>query len=84
MLQIKQGNVCLKESVLNNWGIVKKDLGNDLKNMVCPILPANMLDGCNDFVTMYGQAAVKLTVAQVSADQLCTAIHACEKKDGKI
>jgi hypothetical protein len=29
---------------------------------------------------MYGQAAVKLTVAQFSADQICTAIHACEAK----
>ena len=41
-----------------------------------------MFDGCEDFVTMYGQAAVKLTVAQVTANELCTAIHACKKDEG--
>lgn len=29
---------------------------------------------------MYGQSAVKMTVAQFSADQICTGIHMCEAK----
>ncbi|KAI6175905.1 Saposin-like type B, 1 domain and Saposin B domain and Saposin-like domain-containing protein [Aphelenchoides bicaudatus] len=57
-----------------------KQLGDDLRDTVCPILPSNMFDGCQDFVNMYGQSAVKMAVGQVTADEVCTAIHACDKK----
>ncbi|KAI6207030.1 hypothetical protein M3Y94_00983400 [Aphelenchoides besseyi] len=57
-----------------------KALGYDLRDAVCPRLPVNMLDGCIDFLKLYAPTVVKLTVGQVTAEQICDAIHICDDK----
>ncbi|KAI6220612.1 Saposin-like type B, 1 domain and Saposin B domain and Saposin-like domain-containing protein [Aphelenchoides fujianensis] len=56
-----------------------KALGYDLRDAVCPRLPTNMLDGCLDFLKLYAPSVVKMTVQQLNAQQVCNALHMCDK-----
>ncbi|CAD5220410.1 unnamed protein product [Bursaphelenchus okinawaensis] len=55
-----------------------KALGDDLRKLVCPILPQTWFDGCEDFLSFYAQPTVYLVLTQVTGEKLCKAIHACD------
>uniref|UniRef100_A0A1I7S3S6 Proactivator polypeptide n=2 Tax=Bursaphelenchus xylophilus TaxID=6326 RepID=A0A1I7S3S6_BURXY len=55
-----------------------KALGDDLRKLVCPILPKHWFEGCEDFLNFYAQPTVFLALSQVTEQKLCKAIHACD------
>lgn len=53
-------------------------LKDDIKELVCgKILPGSLEPGCNDFLDIYMEAAIVLTIHEYTPTQICTALHAC-------
>ncbi|KAH7664942.1 proactivator polypeptide, partial [Aphelenchoides avenae] len=52
-------------------------LAGDLRELVCPRLPASFLLGCTDFINLYGPTTIYMTTQQVTSEQLCTGLHMC-------
>jgi len=54
-------------------------LGYGLRDFVCPILPDSLLDGCNDFLTMYAPTVVYMTWKQLDPAKVCSRFKMCDK-----
>ncbi|KAK0397993.1 hypothetical protein QR680_002377 [Steinernema hermaphroditum] len=57
-----------------------KKLANDIKEGVCPKLPAAFLLGCNDFIDLYMPTVVMMTLQQFTPEGICQMLHTCENE----
>lgn len=49
----------------------------DIVAGVCPKLPADFLDGCNDFLGLYLGTVLDMTFKQFAAEGVCENLHVC-------
>jgi hypothetical protein len=54
-------------------------LAKDVSVLVCKLFPKTLQAGCFDFLDIYGKPSIKLTAAELSATEICRAMHACPK-----
>lgn len=59
-------------------------MSNGITTLVCnDILPSSLKAGCDDFLGIYLNAAIELTVTEWSPTEICADIHACQSSTGK-
>jgi hypothetical protein len=53
-------------------------ISTDVRELVCNEIPTDFHDGCDDFLGLYLNTVLSLTVDQVTGAQVCNMFHLCD------
>jgi saposin len=63
---------------------VRKGVAADLQKLACDeILPVDFKDGCDDFLGLYLETVLSLTLHEFTAGQICTMVHLCDSSKSR-